>query len=256
MSTFPTPAVGRQGAVIVADRGIADAIVPNDDSAPWTENDSLSQTAKGPVSVEDHTEHVARFTRRFTDLLGFGESVASDLFLAAFLHDAGKADRRFQTMLSGGDPWNRPDGPVLAKSGRPPIPGAWRRAGLPNDWRHEALSVRMAQSHPRFAEARDPALVLWLIGTHHGFGRPFFGFVDPDSDAEQDLSPCLDLDEWRLEPGNPGPQSPAFEFAGADWPHLFDTLKRRYGLWGLAHLETILRLADHRASELSEREVP
>ena len=253
---FPYPGGREQGAVVVAERGIADAIVPNDDAAPWTENDSLSQTAKAPVSVEHHTEHVAGFTKRFADVLGFDVSVVSDLCLAALLHDAGKADRRFQTMLSGGDPWNRPDGPVLAKSGRPPIRGAWRRAGLPSHWRHEALSVRMAQSHPRFTDAHDPALVLWLIGTHHGLGRPFFGFVDLQSVADQDLSPCLNVDQWSLEPGRPGPQSCAFEFEGADWPHLFDALKRKYGLWGLAHLEAILRLADHRASELSEREVP
>lgn len=256
ISVHPYPGGSERGTVLVAERGITDTDMSNDDATPWTENDALSHMAKGPVPVEQHTEGVVHFTKRFADVLGLECSVAADLRLAAFLHDAGKADRRFQSMLSGGDPWNRSDGPVLAKSGRRPIRGAWQRAGLPNDWRHEALSVRIARSHPRFADAHDPALVLWLIGTHHGLGRPFFGFAESASSADQELAPCLAIDEWKLQPGEPGPQSPAFEFEGADWPHLFDALIRRYGLWGLAHLETILRLADHRESELSEREVP
>ena len=82
-------------------------------------------------------------------------------------------------MLAGGNPWNRPDGRPLAKSGRSWSPRAWMRAGLPGGWRHEALSVQMARAHPDLSAARDPALVLWLIGTHHGLGRPFFEFLDP-----------------------------------------------------------------------------
>ena len=105
----------------------------------------------------------------------------------------------------------------------------------------------MAQAHPRFANAHDPALVLWLIGSHHGLGRPFFGFLDPAPD--QHLPGCLGVENWRLRAGEPGPQSLAFEFRGADWPSLFEDLKQRYGIWKLAHLEAILRLADHRASE-------
>ena len=105
----------------------------------------------------------------------------------------------------------------------------------------------MAPAHPRFADAHDPALVLWLIGSHHGLGRPFFDFLDPAPDQEP--LPCLDVADWRLATGKPGPQSLAFEFRGVDWPSLFEQLKRRYGIWGLAHLEAILRLADHRASE-------
>ena len=50
-----------------------------------------------------------------------------------------------------------------------------------------------------------------------------------------------------LAPGH-GPQSLGFALDGLDWPGLFETLKAKYGLWELARMEAILRLADQRAS--------
>ena len=90
--------------------------------------------------------------------------------------------------------------------------------------------MALAPADARFSEAHDPHLVLWLVGTHHGFGRPFFGFADSEN-------------------SNKGPQSLAYDFGGLDWPAMFDRLRQHYGIWRLAWLETILRLADHRASE-------
>ena len=233
-------------AILVADRGVS-AAADTDAAAPATEEESTSLASSKPVGLDDHGRRVARLVRRFARSLGVQAEDA--LALAALLHDAGKADPRFQVMLAGGGPWNRPDGAVLAKSGRPWSPAAWASAGLPKGWRHEALSVRMARQHPRLAETGDPNLVLWLIGSHHGRGRPFFEFVDRT--PEQPL-PCLDREDWRLQADEPGPQSLAFDLEGRDWPSLFNDLKRRYGVWGLAHLEAILRLADHRASEEEE----
>jgi CRISPR-associated endonuclease/helicase Cas3 len=121
---------------------------------------------------------------------------------------------------------------------------------LPDHWRHEALSVRLAMVHPRFAGARedehDKDLVLWLIGTHHGHGRSLFPHPD-DSWSHMDLPPALG---GRIDiPAGAGPQSLAFEWKGLDWPGLHEILKARYGVWELARMEAILRLADHRASQ-------
>lgn len=253
------------GAVMVAAHGLREsgasrAVGPCrlTSRAPSTEDDAASRTSSCAVSVDDHTAHVVDRVKRFAKILDLPDPMADHLELAALLHDAGKADPRFQLLLSGADPWNAPgDSRAMAKSGRRSPRGAWERVGLPKGWRHEALSVRMAQAHPRFAEARKPALVLWLIGTHHGFGRPFFEFADPRGGAEEQNSfgSCLDIAHWRIAPG-PGPESTAFDVDGADWAALYEELKRRYGIWTLAHLETILRLADHRASEWEEDQVP
>ena len=220
-----------RGAIVVAWYGLDDATVTGQ---AVTEDDTLSHSAgRCSVPLDEHTSGVVACVDRFTATLGLAEHVAADLRLAALLHDAGKADERFQLFLAGADWWNRPAGPALAKSSRTLPRGAWERAELPKGWRHEALSVPLATTHPRFREAHDPHLVLWLIGTHHGLGRPFFGFADSRDN-------------------NQGPQSLAYDFRGLDWASLFDRLKRRYGVWGLARLETILRLADHRASEAEQ----
>ena len=235
-----------RGAVLVAARGIEDASAGDRPGAqPATEDESLSHTAGAPVTLVDHTDSVVAYVDRFTAALQFdrrfgeriGVRLAADLRLAAALHDIGKADPRFQLFLSGADWWNRPDGKPLAKSGRRMERDAWERAELPDRWRHEARSVALATADARFSEAHDPHLVLWLIGTHHGLGRPFFGFADS-------------------EIGNDGPQSLAYDFDGLDWPALFARLRQHYGSWRLAWLETILRLADHRASEAADGASP
>ena len=225
----PYGALPDRGIILVAPRGLAG----ERGALPVTEDDSASNTAGGPVTLDDHSADVVGYVDCFASTLGLSDQVADDLRLAAVLHDEGKTDPRFQLFLAGADWWNRPDVDPLAKSGRSLPRGAWERAELPKGWRHEALSVRLATAHARFAEAHDPHLVLWLIGTHHGLGRPFFGFSDPQD-------------------GNQGPQSPTFDLDGLDWSSLFDRLKRRYGVWGLARLEAILRLADHRASEAGQ----
>ena len=219
------------GAILVARHGLKDA--PRG-YQPVTEDEEASRTASRPITLADHTVGVVTRVEQFTEALRFDEHLADDLRLAAILHDTGKADERFQLLLAGSDWWNRPDGRVLAKSGRSSPRGAWERAGLPKGWRHEARSVRLASADLRFEAAHDPYLVLWLIGTHHGHGRPFFHFVDPLDDQ--------------------GPQSLGYAFGGRDWATLFDKLRRHYGVWRLAWLEAILRLADHRASEDAERE--
>ena len=228
------------GVVLIAEYGLR-RLNRGPVSRPATESDELSQRAPRPVTIDAHGADAASRVARYARSLGLPPAVQTDVTLAAWFHDLGKADPRFQRMLGATGA-----GSPLAKSPAPWSRGATRGTRLPPGWRHEALSVRMARAHPRFADAHDPGLVAWLVGTHHGLGRPFFGFADPTDPSPR---PCLGVDAWRLADDGPGPHSPAFELDGLDWPALHDVLKARYGIWGLAHLEALVRLADHRASE-------
>lgn len=205
--------------------------------AATSEDDAAGSVAAKAMSLVAHTAAVVAKAGAFATAAGLPAERVADIRLAARLHDAGKADPRFQSMLAGGDRLLAAlrAGEPLAKSNleltRADAAAARRRSGLPERWRHEAQSVKRAMADPHIAQAHDPELVLWLIGTHHGQGRPLFPHDDPREPSDA-----------------PGPQRVDFQFMEQDWPQIFERLKARYGPWELARLEAVLRLADHRAS--------
>lgn len=208
------------------------------------------------VTLTEHLEHVERWAREFSTRAGLDERHVQLVALAARHHDLGKADPRFQLDLRGAsalvyrDPalaaMLLPAGELLAKSARTGNGSGFKSRRLraaPLDFRHEALSVALAGKHPEIAslseEERD--LVLWLIGTHHGYGRPFFPpCVDPAPQTRVEV--VIDGTELSAE----AQEAPVRLDQG--WFELAERLRRRYGPWELARLEAILRLADHAAS--------
>jgi CRISPR-associated endonuclease/helicase Cas3 len=143
------------------------------------DEESLCNHRQKPILLSEHSIGVEKYTRRFAKQAGLQPNLVNDIELAAYLHDAGKAQANFKRLLYSGDELAAVAGPDLAKSNKlPDTPRAWdearKRAGLPKGARHEVASLRFAEVHSRFAASHDPDLVLWLIGTHHGYGRPFF----------------------------------------------------------------------------------
>lgn len=219
---------------------------------PSTESDR--STAEGDHALlKVHTEAVVRKAAEFGQRAGLADKVRKAVEFAAAMHDAGKGDRRFQAYLHNGIV----EGELLAKS-RLLLRGAAdqqarKRAALPERWRHEALSVKIALEDDRLAAENadmDRELAVWLIGTHHGWGRPFFPHQDEADETARTVS-GIDGKPISL-PASPGPQYSDFEWEGRDWAQLSDLLHRRYGAWELARFEAVLRLADHRASEEGE----
>jgi CRISPR-associated endonuclease/helicase Cas3 len=220
-----------------------EVIAEDDADAPATESDRGSFTA--PVPLAEHSRHVAEMADRLARHAGYPEAIAADVRLAARLHDLGKAEPRFQILLRGGDELAATGEPLAKGTSLPPRFQRWARdvAGLPDGARHEAWSVALAEHHPDLARANDRDLVLWLIGTHHGHGRPCFPVTG-------------DTDDGTVETADPetgarvtAPVAHGLERLDGGWSARWRRLENRYGVWGLAHLEAVLRLADHRASE-------
>ena len=202
-----------------------------------------------PIPLHSHLSGVESIARRYAIGCGLPQPLTDALARAAALHDAGKADPRFQSMLRGGSPWL--SGDLLAKSAEmPATPVARERAraaaGYPSGARHELLSVRLAQSAPESlsedADLRD--LVLHLIASHHGRCRPFAPVVLDIQSVGVDYAFSGHQMHWT------GPT--ALERLDSGVPDRYWRLTRRYGWWGLAWLEALLRLADWRRSEWEE----
>ncbi|MCC7075697.1 MAG: CRISPR-associated endonuclease Cas3'', partial [Acidimicrobiia bacterium] len=200
------------------------------------------------VELSEHLDGVGRWAEAFARRCGLADDVVVDLELAGRLHDLGKADPRFQLLLHGGDPVRAAiSGDLIAKSA---IPAQDRRARevaaqssrYPRGGRHELTSLALIDGVAEIrAQANDWDLVRHLVASHHGWCRPFAP-IAPDPEpvevgvtwAGTGLQACSAHGMERIDSG----------VADRFW-----SLTRRYGWHGLAWLETILRLADHRRSE-------
>lgn len=208
------------------------------------ESDESSLTNK--QSLAAHTAGVVAHAKKFAAGCGVSAALGEDIVLAARMHDWGKCDERFQTWLAG-KPFV---GELLAKSfgnrTRAENTRLRETAKYPEDARHEAASVMAAVASGLLSEAHDPDLVLHLIGTHHGCGRPFF----PVWNEEAGFTISVEAEGKSFE------TSSGSELARIDseWVDRFAMLNRRYGYWGLAYLEAILRRADCMQSRKEERD--
>lgn len=211
------------------------------------EDDDQALLGAGEVRLDQHLAGVQRIGADSVARIGLPATMVPDVAAACGGHDVGKAEIRFQAMLRRGDLLAAMQGPPLAKSleaNSSPVSLAdmWREARLPQGARHECWSVQMLRGSQVLAGCHDPHLVLWLVGTHHGHGRPWF---DPVPDPEP-LFPAARFpfrQEDVTEDLN-GVVNHGLHRADAGWPDLFDRMLTRYGWWGIAHLEAVVRLAD------------
>lgn len=226
---------------------------PDDESeSDFSDVDDRSVlTAK--VTLERHSLGVRQWAEQFGQACGLSESLRSDVSLAAWLHDIGKADPRFQVYLCGGDEVAAAlETDLLAKSdfnsrNRAALRRARARAGYPEGGRHEFQSLALIDAcSALLSGASDPDLVQHLVASHHGYGRPFPPVVEDPNPVEVRVThggiesrARSDYRLYQLDRGVPG---------------RFWRLVRRYGWWGLAFLEAVLRLADHRRSEEEQQD--
>jgi CRISPR-associated endonuclease/helicase Cas3 len=221
------------------------------------------------VPLADHCRNVESFAREFATLCGLGKWLTEHIAFAAWLHDIGKADRRFQIMLRGGSEIEYfKDETLLAKSAMPSGARAARklardRSGYPSGGHYHAVqSVAMVSSLASVLADRlrnlntnesepDMDLVLYLIASHHGECRPFAPVVVDNNPTSISLTGHVSamfgsIDFFEI------PSNPSLHHMDAPLADFFWSLVTKFGWFELCWLESIIRLADHRASEMEQ----
>ncbi|MXW93934.1 MAG: type I-U CRISPR-associated helicase/endonuclease Cas3 [Acidimicrobiaceae bacterium] len=237
---------------VLVERAVDPAVLDEFDDRP-----SLTGRA---TTLREHLQGVGDKAEDYGRRLGLNERVVADLRLAGQLHDLGKIDSRFQAQMHGHDQVAiaAAEAP-LAKS----VPGARTRRNRWPPVRHEFGSVALAQSNSAILDrAHDSDLVLHLMGSHHGYGRPLPPIRFDDAPQDLTAEGRVSEDGFRLGPG--GADGPDASADGAvrmsvssnlaetplalDMADRFWRLQERYGHHGLAWLEALFRLADQQRS--------
>jgi len=187
---------------------------------PRSADDDGSQTASQRQDLDSHLQSAKSIASAIIAKLKLNEPEASAVTLASRWHDIGKNRKIWQISIGNFDYPKQ----VLAKSG-----GKMRSVWLSN-FRHEFGSLRDVMNLSEFQELKPEVqdLVLHLIAAHHGRARPHF----PSEEAFD----------------NNHTDDAAAEIA-REVPRRFARLQRKYGRWGLAYLESLVRAADALASQ-------
>jgi len=185
-----------------------------------------SKNAVDPVLLDSHIADVEAQAKQIVDGLTFdpdakvNAGIKQAILLAAKYHDLGKRRELWQRSI--GRPMAQAE-IWFGKSGK-----QWKPRDI-TDYRHEFGSLVDLQRSEEFQSLGEDVkeLVQHLIAAHHGQARPHFTAtqaIDPES-AD---SIC--------------------EALAAEVPRRFARLQRKFGRWGLAYIESILRAADWHAS--------
>jgi len=188
---------------------------------PQFADDDGSRTATKPQTLPFHLESAEHFAREIVTRLGLGELEVSAVVWAARCHDLGKNRVLWQRSIGNRDPDR-----VLAKPGS-------KASHQITGYRHEFGSLFDVDDQPEFirlsVEAQE--LARHIIAAHHGRARPHFS-----------------ADE-AFDPNHSDNASAAI---AREVPRRFARLQRKYGRWGLAYIESLVRAADALASQVLE----
>ncbi len=215
-----------------------------------------SLTYEGAVFLSSHLQRVGKTVEDWA-VRCLPEKTAEALTTAAKYHDLGKADERFQIFLNGDemDAAKAIDNnQFIAKSAgtrRSLSLQRWIRnmSGLPNHFRHELLSMQLIENANSIAYRDNEFLdlILHLTSSHHGYGRPFAPLVE---DKEfPDVNILVEGKSFSLNHSERKEKIPPCR-VDSGIAERFWRLNRRYGWWGLAYLEAIIRLADQLSSRI------
>ena len=174
-----------------------------------------------------HSERVAAHAGRIAAALNLPQALREAVVLAARWHDRGKDRPVWQRYAR-----NRNPADPLAKSDRY---GHWRELA---GYRHEFGSLLEAAAAPEIRDHPERELILHLIAAHHGWARPHF-----EQAAQDNEGPVDPATGQRRRPTTRENEAVAIEAM-----QRFGRLQLRFGRWGLAWLESLLRCADALAS--------
>jgi CRISPR-associated endonuclease/helicase Cas3 len=182
-----------------------------------------------PQALEEHLDWARDEARQIAQKSVLGRTspiFAQVIALAAHWHDRGKDRPGWQKAIGHPPPReaNDSDWEPWAKSGHRGFDDS-----ACGRYRHEFGSLREAAEDSTIASHPERDLILHLIAAHHGWARPHF---EPE--------------QWDIADGVTDDENAA---VAAEAMRRFARLQRRFGHWGLAWLEALVRASDYSATE-------